>query len=182
MQTMETSRRPSSEAGFSLLEILVALTILAVGSVSVIALFAAAVQLQYKSAIEDQVGLLLPEIEARAQEVVNDFEYEESDPVPPDLPPEADGWEDAPDSSGYRYRVRFMAADAGLALPGEGYWIDVKVKPPGGGREIEFPRMWFLKRQLFSERELEESVTWEQEREGEADRDAREGRDEVDDR
>ena len=177
MGSMRSRRSGPGEGGFTLLEVLVALTILAVGGVSIIALFAAAVQLQYKSAIEDQVGLLLPEIEAEAQDIVDRFDYSADQTGPEDIE-----WKDARDRSGYRYQVRFVPASEDLALPGEGWWIDVDVEPPGPGRAIEFPRMWFLKRQVFSAEDLERSVTWEAEREGGEDRDVRNRKGELDDR
>jgi hypothetical protein len=123
------------------------------------------------------VGLLLPEIEADAQNEIDRFDFSEEKTAPDDIE-----WKAARDRSGYRYQVKFIPANRDLALPGEGYWIDVEVEPPGRGRPIDFPRMWFLKRQVFSEKELERSVTWEAEREGGEDRDVRDRAGELDDR
>ncbi|MCU0726493.1 MAG: prepilin-type N-terminal cleavage/methylation domain-containing protein [Planctomycetes bacterium] len=49
-----------NERGFTLLEILLAMIILAVGGVSIISLFAAAVSLQYDSAMNQRRALSSP--------------------------------------------------------------------------------------------------------------------------
>ena len=67
-------------------------------------------------------------------------------------------------------------ADKDLALPGEAYWVNAKIYPRENDKPIELVRTWFLKRQVFSEEEIERSVTYEAEREGLEDREARDRR------
>ena len=62
--TIGTKR--GGEEGFTLLEILMAMIVLAVGGVSVLSLFASAVSLQYKSVVADREAKILPEVVARA--------------------------------------------------------------------------------------------------------------------
>ena len=69
MGTIQAKRK--GEEGFTLLEILMAMIVLAVGGVSVLSLFAAAVSLQYKSVVSDREAKLLPEIVASAQQHLN---------------------------------------------------------------------------------------------------------------
>jgi hypothetical protein len=152
-------RARTTRGGFTLLEILVALTVLAVGGVSVIAVFAAAVKLQYKSIVEEQVSLLLEPLHQIAQDRVDGFVYTEEKPVP-----DAIERTEVVESPGYEYEMTFEAADKRLALPGEGYWVKVLIHPPGGGKPVSPPRLWFIKRHVYTKEELEHSVTYDEEK------------------
>ena len=152
------------DAGFTLLEIVVAMTILAIGGVSIVALFAAAVQLQYKASIEDNVSLLLEPMHQIAQDRVDEYNYDPENPAPEPIE-----LTDVPSQPGYRYEMTFQPADPRLALPGEGYWVKLLIHPPGGGRPVGPPRLWFIKRQIYTREELMRSVTYEEEREQEGD-------------
>jgi hypothetical protein len=147
----------------------VAMTILAVGTVSIVSLFAAAVQIQYQSSIEDEVALLLPHMEAIAQDHIDRFYYAPDDPVPAAVPAT-----DIPGSPGFRYELKFQSTE--VTLPGEGFWVKLRIFPPGDGPVWEPPRMWFLKRQVFSKEELETSITYDEEQRGGDDRRARDRR------
>ena len=63
-------KKPTGEEGFTLLEILMAMIILAIGGVGVLSLFAAAVGLQYESVIDQRKALILADVVADAQQVV----------------------------------------------------------------------------------------------------------------
>lgn len=73
------------DGGFTLLEILIAMTILALGGVLVISLFAAAVAMQYDSVVDRQKADILNEIVVETQQVLNAYEPEEGKPVPPPI-------------------------------------------------------------------------------------------------
>ncbi len=155
---MARKRPVTGQRGFTLTEILVAMTILAVGGVSVMGLFAAAVQLQYKASIEDEASLLLEPLHQIAQDRVDLFVYSEEAAGPEAIEPT-----EILESPGYQYEMTFKPAD-GLALSGEGYWVQVKIHPPGGGRPISPPRLWYIKRHVYTKEELQSSVTYEAER------------------
>ena len=73
------------EDGFTLMEILLAMTILVLGGVSVISLFAAAVSLQYDSVVNERKALILSDIVSEAQQVLNDHKPTKEQPDPPNI-------------------------------------------------------------------------------------------------
>ena len=70
------------ERGFTLMEILLAMTILVLGGVSVISLFAAAVSLQYDSVVNERKAMILSDIVSEAQQVLNDHKPTKEAPTP----------------------------------------------------------------------------------------------------
>jgi prepilin-type N-terminal cleavage/methylation domain-containing protein len=96
-------RRHASH-GFSFIEVLIALAILLVGSVSILSLFAIGVHHQVERRIEKRLQQVRPEILAIAQDIVD-----QSDPLK--LPNEkADGTTDiALSQPGYAVDLRFSA-------------------------------------------------------------------------
>ena len=71
------ARRPSnSSSGFSFIEVLIALSILLVGSVSILSLFMIGVHHQVERRIEKRLQQVRPEVLAIAQDIVD-----QSDPL-----------------------------------------------------------------------------------------------------
>ena len=73
------------ESGFTLMEILLAMTILVLGGVSVMSLFAAAVSLQYESVVSERKAMILPDIISEAQQVLNSHRPTAEKPNPPTI-------------------------------------------------------------------------------------------------
>jgi type II secretory pathway pseudopilin PulG len=92
--------RPSSPSGFTILEVVIALGILAFGSVAVISLFASAVR-QYKDAVNTtQMALLADQVLAEAQTKLD------STANPTEIP-----WKSDPTFPHFEYKVVFTKAD-----------------------------------------------------------------------
>ncbi len=53
------------------------------------------------------------------------------------------------------------------AMIDHGKSIDLKIYPPGGGRAVSPPRLWYVKRHVYTKEELESSVTFEEEKQQE---------------
>lgn len=63
---------PSSRRGFTLLEVMIAMSLLLVGGVSVLAVFTLAVGHQVASAVERRLDLVVPQVAEMAQRAVNE--------------------------------------------------------------------------------------------------------------
>jgi len=107
----------AGQAGFSFIEVIIALSILLVGSVGILTLFAIGVDHQVQRRIEARLQMVLPEIETLAQETVDT------------LPPEkfnADLRVEKPLSvRNFSVRLRFEAVHSHFPGPGYVAWADL---------------------------------------------------------
>ena len=154
-----SARKQRSERGFTLLEILLAMTILVLGGVSVISLFAAAVSLQYDSVVNERKAMILSDIVSEAQQVLNDHKPTMEAPNPPDIERKESTL--FPDE--FEYKVEFQKS--GYIPPGEGaialitmYYRDQDLEPV---RRI-------LMKTIFAAKEIEKSISLEMDRAAEA--------------
>ena len=161
-------RSNRDERGFTLLEILIAMIILAVGGVSILSLFAAAVKLQYSSVVDQRKAVVLAEVTAEAQDILNRHKPTEDHPVPPD--PDLTSW--AEENCPRDFTVSLTYSEPASFPSGEGAAANITLfyrdRPVHEARHI-------LLRTVFSDKEIEESVSYKQEQ---AAREARKGRDE----
>lgn len=153
--------KAGKEDGFTLLEILMAMIILAVGGVSVISLFAAAVSLQYDSVMDQRKAMILGDIVSEAQ-----FALDRHTPDPEGkklLPPAVEEKEAPYYSRDFSYSVTFKSA--GSFPPGEGAVAEITLYYRG--RPLE-PIQRILQRTVFTEKDLTESVSYERDRKADA--------------
>ncbi len=145
----------SREGGFTLLEILMAMIILAVGGVGVLSLFAAAVGLQYESVIDQRKALILSDVVAEMQQVVNAHVPSEEQKLPPDIEktPAAQFPRD------FEYSVKFK--EVGVFPAGEGVVAEITIY--FRGRALD-PVNRILQRTVFSKQEIEKSISYERDR------------------
>jgi prepilin-type N-terminal cleavage/methylation domain-containing protein len=147
------------ERGFTLLEILLAMIILAVGGVSVISLFAAGVSLQYDSAINQRRALILADVVADAQQTLDAYAPTDKKPLPPDIAKRA-----APQFP-RDFEVAVTFREVGICPPGEG--AEARISLFYKGRELPAVRR-VLQRTVFTEKELEGSLSYEEEKSADA--------------
>jgi type II secretory pathway pseudopilin PulG len=154
-------RRRGDERGFTLLEILIAMTILMMGGVLVISLFAAAVAMQYESEVDKQKAEILNEIVAETQAAFNAYDPEPNQPVPPPIERKP-----APGESGdFEYSVVF--ATAPHVPEGEGATATITLYYKENPLE---PVTRILQRTVFTKKAREELLSYE--RDQQADREA----------
>ncbi len=147
------------ESGFTLLEVLIAMIVLAVGGVSILSLFAAAVAVQYDSVVGMRQADVVAEAAAEAQRALDGHAATPDAPLPPDIkrkPSPA-----AP--ADFEVEISFHAL-AGFP-EGEGAKAVIRVFHRGVERD---PVVRILQRTAFSTRELEESVSLERDRRADA--------------
>lgn len=150
-----SSTPPSPERGFTLLEILLALIVLAVAGVSVISLFAAAVSLQYESVVYERQSRILPDLVSEAQRELDAFTPTEEEKMPPGIErkPVAQYPRD------FEFEVGFVPAP-GLGI-GEGAIATISVYYRG--RALD-PVVRVLQRTTFTKAQLRESVSYKRDR------------------
>ncbi len=144
-------KKPTGEGGFTLLEILMAMIILAVGGVGVLSLFAAAVGLQYESVLDQRKALILSDVVADAQQVVNAHAPVEGQMLPPDI----EQTPTAQFSRDFEYSVTFSGS--GMFPAGEGAVAEITLFYRGNALE---PMRRILQRTVFSKSEIEKSVSY----------------------
>jgi prepilin-type N-terminal cleavage/methylation domain-containing protein len=146
--------RETNQSGFTLIEILIAMTILVVGGVGIISLFAAAVALQYDSVVNEQEAAVISDVVAEAQQVLNRHMPTADQPLPPPL--------ERKPSANYRdfeYEVSFERRE--FILPGEGAVARIRLYYRGAELDTE-DRV--LQKTVFSPKEIKESISEEMDR------------------
>jgi prepilin-type N-terminal cleavage/methylation domain-containing protein len=106
-----------SEGGFSFIEVIIALSILLVGSVGILTLFAIGVDHQVQRRIEARLQMVLPEIETLAQETVDSWS--------PDKPQVDAKVEKALSVRNFSVRLRFEPVHDHFPGPGFVAWADL---------------------------------------------------------
>jgi len=149
------------EDGFTLLEILMAMIILAVGGVGVLSLFAAAVGLQYDAVIDQRKALIMSDVAADAQQVMNAHTPVKDQMLPPDI----DRTATAQFARDFEYSVEFRGA--GLFPPGEGAVAEITLFYRGNALE---PVRRIFQRTVFSQSEIEKSVSYERDKKADAEK------------
>lgn len=145
-----TTTVPRKEQGFTLLEILLAMMILAVGGVGILSLFATAVGHQYRAVIKERQASILTTVVADMQQRVNQHTPTQERPVPNDVAKKpVPGYE-----RDFQVEVKFSAP--GNFPPGEGAiaYITLYYR----GREVDTV-MRVLQRTVFSKSELKECIS-----------------------
>lgn len=151
--------RAPGDGGFTLLEILIAMTILALGGVLVISLFAAAVAMQYDSVVDRQKADILNEVVVETQQVLNAYEPEEGKPVPPPIEKRP-----APQySRDFEYAVTFDQAPH--APSGEGAIARITLYYRGNPLE---PIEQVLQRTVFTKAAREKLLSYERDKKADA--------------
>jgi len=154
--------RRGSQRGFTLLEIMIALAILAVGSVCVLSTFAAALALHLRREGDVRTARVMEEARHEAQTAWDAWTPTKARPFPPDMKDVAF----SRDTSLY-YSVSFQPVSGQPSGP-EGTSVGVKAAirvlrdgdPAGKARTMDF----FLVRTGFRPSDKKESVTYEQEK------------------
>jgi prepilin-type N-terminal cleavage/methylation domain-containing protein len=159
----QVKKKAGGEDGFTLLEILMAMIILAVGGVSVISLFAAAVKLQYDSVMDQRKAMILGDVVAEAQFALDRYKPDAEGKKL--LPAEIKEKEAPYYSRDFTYGVEFKTA--GSFPPGEGAIAVITLSYRG--RPLE-PISRILQRTVFAEKDLKESVSFEADRRADASR------------
>jgi prepilin-type N-terminal cleavage/methylation domain-containing protein len=170
--TARTTKPTGGEDGFTLLEILMAMIILAVGGVGVLSLFAAAVGLQYDSVIDQRKALILSDISSDAQQVMNAHAPVKEQMLPPDI-------EKVPAEQyarDFEYSVKFSGA--GMFPPGEGAVAEITLFYRGNPLE---PVRRIFQRTVFSQQEIEKSISYQQDKQRDAAAQAKKSREPEDD-
>jgi Tfp pilus assembly protein PilV len=169
MRTTNPAR--TGEGGFTLLEILIAMTILMMGGVLIISLFAAAVAMQYDSVVDRQKAEILNEIVAETQVVFNAYDPKPDAPVPPPIEKR-----DAPQHGrDFQYSVTFETAPH--VPSGEGATATITLYYRDNALD---PFVRILQRTVFTEKAREELLSYERDKkadaEAEAEKQSKEGR------
>lgn len=106
-----------TQAGFSFIEVIIALSILLVGSVGILTLFAIGVDHQVQRRISARVEMVRPEIETLVQQAVDTW--------PPGMAPSARTVEAPLSVRNFSARLRFEANEARFGGPGVIAWADL---------------------------------------------------------
>ncbi|MEN8151232.1 MAG: type II secretion system protein [Planctomycetota bacterium] len=147
------------ERGFTLLEILLAMTILVLGGVSVISLFAAAVTLQFDSVVNERKAMILSDIVSEAQQVLNDHRPTKEEANPPDI----ERKESSLYPNEFEYKVEFRKS--GYIPPGEGAIAHITMFYRDQALE---PVNRILMKTIFAAKEIEKSISLERDRAADA--------------
>ena len=158
MTHKESTRHTSGERGFTLLEILLALIILAVAGVSVISIFAAAVALQYDAVVYERQSRIIPDVVAEAQLAIDAHVPTVEQRLPANI-------ERKPVSQyprDFAFEVSFTAPPGVSSLEGAKASITIYYRD----RPLE-PLVRFIQRTTFAQTELEKSVSYQKDRSAE---------------
>jgi len=150
------------EGGFTLLEIMIALAILAVGAVCVLSTFAAALALHMRRESDVRMARVMEESRTEAQTAWDAWSPTKAAPIPPDLKDVAFSRD-----ASLSYSITFVPVSGQPAGP-EGVTAGAKAivrvlregDPPEKSRKMEF----FLIRSGFSAAEKKTSVSYDQEK------------------
>lgn len=175
IDVLEPTMSPKSEVprrveqGFTLLEILIAMIVLAVGGVSILSLFTRAVQLQYRSVIEERKASVLAEAVPKAQELLNQHLPTAEQPVPTVDPLKLDKWSREHCPRDFGVQISFSSPGADFPV-GEGAVAEITVlyRDDPQGKPIRH----ILQRTVIPVKAVEESVSYKEEQAGKL---AREG-------
>jgi prepilin-type N-terminal cleavage/methylation domain-containing protein len=156
-----TRRRP--ENGFTLLEIMIALAVLAVGAICILSTFAAALALHMRREADVRTARVMEEARIEAQNAWDNWAPSKARPFPPALP-------DLVYSRDVNlgYSITYEAVPGQPALPDGnpgGVAAVVKVSRAGDAPERTRTYRILLVRSGFRAAERKESVTFEQEKE-----------------
>ncbi len=162
-------RSKRRQKGFTLLEVLMATALLAVGSVSVMVVMATAIGFASQRQAGQRLTQVLEEARYDAQAAINEFNPTKGSPAPGDQ----DGAVAVKQSAiytGYTYGLTFVPVDKEVLEAG--YQVDITVEFGDGLTRNETV---FLGADVIPDSEFTSSITFEAERRGE---DGVEGRDE----
>lgn len=151
--------RRKKDAGFTLLEIMLATSLLAVGSISVLVVFATAAGLAAKRQGDQRLTQVIEEARSRAQQVVNEFE-----PTQDVKAPGEDGKLPATASEsygGYVYSLGFEPTNP--LVPEAGYDVAVNIEYGDG---LSYQETFVIGANIIPEQEFARSMTYERERAG----------------
>ena len=153
------ARRASAERGFTLIEVLIAMSILAVGAASILSIFVWAIAFQSKRHEENRLKDLYNHAYTHARAKFNEFDptaVQKGQPIVPgkivaDLrdPAAARGSPDkmireaAEKYPGFQYIITFEDND--LAVPGASVVVDIEIRGLSGERDPSSHK-WFLTR------------------------------------
>jgi prepilin-type N-terminal cleavage/methylation domain-containing protein len=154
--------RAGRQGGFTLLEIMIALAILAVGAVCVLSTFAAALALHMRRESDVRMARVMEESRTEAQAAWDAWSPTKASPLPPDLKEQVYSRDTA-----LTYSVTFVPVSgqpAGPAGVTVGVKAVVKVLREGEPPERAKSREFFLIRSGFSEAERKTSVSYEEEK------------------
>lgn len=152
--------RRKKDGGFTLLEIMLATSLLAIGSVSVLVVFATAAGLAAKRQGDQRLTQVIEEARSRAQQMVNDFEPSERASAPGD----SDGRVEPQQSQaygGYVYRLTFKPTNR--AVPEAGYDVGIDIEYGDG---LQYGETFVIGANVIPDHEFERSLTYERERAG----------------
>jgi prepilin-type N-terminal cleavage/methylation domain-containing protein len=164
--TALTMKSTGSEDGFTLLEILMAMIILAVGGVGVLSLFAAAVGLQYESVIDQRKAMILSDVVADAQQIINRHAPVKEQMLPAEVEKQAT----TQYPRDFEYSMKFSGA--GMFPPGEGAVAEITLYYRGA--TLDTVRR-ILQRTVFSKQEIEKSISYEADKKADQQKEADEG-------
>ncbi len=130
------NRAPNQTAGFTLLEILVAMALLVIGMTGIISLFTTALDLESRAAERTDIGVAFPDVLSRVK--VDVAEQQKSGGARPKSGKAVSNefvLEGMP-----RYRCRYTLEQIPGDTDGRGYFanITIVVPGPGGDREYDF--------------------------------------------
>jgi prepilin-type N-terminal cleavage/methylation domain-containing protein len=157
------TRRDRESGGFTLLEVLLATSLLAVGAVSVLVVLASAAGFAARRQTQQRLTQVLDEARNDARAIANAFRPSKDEP----LPGGDDATFDAKASAlygGYEYQLSFGHVDS--TVPEAGYRVRVEVTY---GDEQSHTENLIVGADAVPDEEFAKSITYEAERSGEAD-------------
>lgn len=167
-------KRKARTGGFTLLEVLLATSILAVGTTSVLVVFATAAGMASQRQVNLRREQVVDEARHQAQAMVDAFRPgarpaaapapKKGDKAPPpaaEAPAKVEGRK-SERYDGFNYDLTFEPRDRGV--PEKGY--DVTIVVHYGGGELSTTASTTLMQTLIPPEEFESSVTWDEERKG----------------
>jgi prepilin-type N-terminal cleavage/methylation domain-containing protein len=160
---MTESAPPPRDRGFTLLEIMIALAILAVGSICVLSTFAAAIALHMKREANVRGARVMEEARFEAQQAWDAWRPVRGRPLPPAL----EGLVYSRDRS-VSYSISFQPAQGqpkGLDDSTAGVLAVVRVRREGDDPQKSTTMSFFLTRTGFRPEDMKGSMTFEKERE-----------------
>jgi len=162
MSDARRGRFRSRQGGFTLLEIMIALAVLAVGAVCVLSTFAAAIALHMRREDDVRMARVIDEARTEAQALWNGWRSDRDHPLPPPLKEQP--W--SRDSS-FLYSISFQLIEGqprGLDGSANGAAALIQVSREGRADRPPKEMLVFLARTEFKDAEMKRSLTWEQEK------------------